>query len=185
MAALLGCELELARQICDAAAADPDTGKRQVIDPANDNGGGQMVISGHTAAVTRAIELAKGHGVRRAMLLPVSAPFHCALMAPAADAMAEALEASPPGRPLVPLVSNVSAGKVTDPAEIARLLVAQVTGTVRWRESVLAMASLGVDSFIELGAGKVLSGLLRRILPDAAAVSVGTPADIELLLKTF
>jgi [acyl-carrier-protein] S-malonyltransferase len=149
MAALLGCELELARQICDAAAADPDTGKRQVIDPANDNGGGQMVISGHTAAVTRAIELAKGHGVRRAMLLPVSA------------------------------------GKVTDPAEIARLLVAQVTGTVRWRESVLAMASLGVDSFIELGAGKVLSGLLRRILPDAAAVSVGTPADIELLLKTF
>jgi [acyl-carrier-protein] S-malonyltransferase len=185
MAALLGCELELARQICDAAAADPDTGKRQVIDPANDNGGGQMVISGHTAAVTRAIELAKGHGVRRAMLLPVSAPFHCALMAPAADAMAEALEASPPGRPLVPLVSNVSAGKVTDPAEIARLLVAQVTGTVRWRESVLAMASLGVDSFIELGAGKVLSGLLRRILPDPAAVSVGTPADIELLLKTF
>jgi [acyl-carrier-protein] S-malonyltransferase len=181
MAALLGCELELARQICDAAAADPDTGKRQVIDPANDNGGGQMVISGHTVAL-RQFDRA---GDRRAMLLPVSAPFHCALMAPAADAMAEALEASPPGRPLVPLVSNVSAGKVTDPAEIARLLVAQVTGTVRWRESVLAMASLGVDSFIELGAGKVLSGLLRRILPDAAAVSVGTPADIELLLKTF
>jgi [acyl-carrier-protein] S-malonyltransferase len=185
MAALLGCELDLARQICDAAAADPETGKRQVIDPANDNGGGQMVVSGHKAAVDRAIELAKGHGVRRAMLLPVSAPFHCALMSPAADAMAEALEASPPGPPLVPLISNVSAGKVTDPAEITRLLVAQVTGTVRWRESVLAMGTLGVDSFIELGAGKVLSGLLRRVLPDAAAVSVGTPADIELLLKTL
>jgi len=117
------------------------------------------------------------------MLLPVSAPFHCALMAPAADAMAEAFETAPPRPPVVPLVANVTAAKVTDPAQIRDLLVRQVTATVRWRESVQAMAALGVDSFVELGAGKVLSGLVRRIASDAAAMSAGTPAEIESLLK--
>jgi [acyl-carrier-protein] S-malonyltransferase len=184
MAALIGVEMPLAQEICDAAVAAPD-GARDVISPANDNGGGQVVISGARAAVDRAIEIARGKGVRRAMLLPVSAPFHCALMAPAADAMAEALDAMPPRGPIVPLVANVSAAKVTDPAEIASLLVRQVTTTVRWRESVQAMAGLGVDSFVELGAGKVLSGLVRRIVPDAAAVAAGTPAEIEGLLKTL
>jgi [acyl-carrier-protein] S-malonyltransferase len=119
------------------------------------------------------------------MLLPVSAPFHCALMAPAAEAMREALENSPPGAPLVPLIANVSAAKATDPQEIASLLVRQVTSTVRWRESVLAMVGLGVDSFVELGAGKVLAGLVRRIAPDAAAASVGSPAEIEQFLRTL
>jgi [acyl-carrier-protein] S-malonyltransferase len=184
MAALLGAELELAREICAAAAAAPD-GKREVIEPANDNGGGQVVISGAKAAVERAMEIARGKGVKRALLLPVSAPFHCALMAPAADAMGEALEASRPGAPLVPLIANVTAAKATNPDEIARLLVAQVTATVRWRESVQAMVGLGVDSFVELGAGKVLAGLVRRIVPDAAAASVGSPAEIEQILRTL
>ena len=185
MAALLGAELDLAAEICRDAAADPVTGARQVLDIANDNGGGQVVVSGHREAVERAVELAKTRGVRRAMLLPVSAPFHCALMAPAADAMAEALEAAPPTAPAMPLIANVAAAKVTDPAEIARLLVQQVTATVRWRESVLAMTALGIDSFIELGAGKVLTGLIRRISPDSAAAAAGTPAEIEALLKTM
>ncbi len=184
MAALLGADLPLAQEICAEAAKD-EAGNKQVIDPANDNGGGQVVISGHRAAVERAIEIAKGKGVRRAMLLPVSAPFHCALMAPAADAMAEALENNPPVAPAIPVVANASALKATDPAEIVRLLVRQVTETVRWRESVQTMLSLGVDSFVELGSGKVLSGLVRRIAPDAAAASAGTPAEIEQLLKTL
>jgi len=186
MAALLGADMEQARAICEDAAIQtaPDGATtRQVVEPANDNGGGQVVISGHRAAVERAIEAAKSRGVKRAMLLPVSAPFHCALMAPAADAMAEALAATPPLPPSVPVVANVSAGKATDPAEIRDLLVRQVTGTVRWRESVLAMTEMGVDSFCELGAGKVLSGLVRRIAPDAAAHAAGTPAEIEALLK--
>jgi [acyl-carrier-protein] S-malonyltransferase len=144
-----------------------------------------VVISGTKAAVERAVEIAKARGVRRAMLLEVSAPFHCALMAPAAEAMRAALERSPPAPPDVPLVANVSAAPTTDPAEIARLLVEQVTATVRWRESVLAMAELDVDSFVELGAGKVLSGLVRRILPDAAVASAGNPDEIEQLLKTL
>jgi len=182
MAALLGAEMALAEEICAAAATAPD-GTRQVVQPANDNGGGQVVISGHKEAVERAIELAKARGVRRAMLLPVSAPFHCALMAPAADAMAAALEHSPPAAPAVPVIANVSAAKATDPAEITRLLVAQVTATVRWRECMQAMAALGVDSFLELGAGKVLTGLVKRILPDAAAAAAGTPAEIEQILK--
>jgi len=183
MAALLGAEMELARTICAEAAMGPEG--RQVVEPANDNGGGQVVISGHKEAVARAIEVAKAKGVRRAMPLPVSAPFHCALMAPAADVMAEALENAPPAPPLVPVVANVSAAKATDPGEIVRLLVQQVTATVRWRECVQTMVGLGVDSFVELGAGKVLSGLVRRIVPDAAAVSVGTPAEIEHFLKTL
>ena len=183
MAALLGAEMDLAREICAEAAAGPEG--LQVVEPANDNGGGQVVISGDKAAVDRAIEVAKSKGVRRAMLLPVSAPFHCALMAPAADAMAEALDAAPPVAPRVPVVANVTAAKATDPAEIVRLLVRQVTATVRWRESVQAMTALGVDSFVELGAGKVLSGLVRRIAPEAAASSVGSPAEIEQILKTL
>jgi [acyl-carrier-protein] S-malonyltransferase len=184
MAALIGVELALAQEICAAAVALPDGGS-EVIEPANDNGGGQVVISGARGAVERAIEIARGRGVRRAMLLPVSAPFHCALMAPAAAAMAEALAAAPPRPPLVPLVANVTAAKATDPAEIVRLLVAQVTATVRWRESVQAMTGLGVDSFVELGAGRVLAGLVKRIAPDAATVSVGSPAEIEQLLKSL
>jgi [acyl-carrier-protein] S-malonyltransferase len=206
MAALIGAEMDLAQEICTQAAPVPlgktpdgDTpdgetqdratgaapGAIEVIEPANDNGGGQVVISGARAAVERAIEIARTKGVRRAMLLPVSAPFHCALMAPAADAMAEALAATPPASPIVPLVANVSAAKTTDPAQIRELLIRQVTSTVRWRECVLAMTALGVDSFVELGAGKVLSGLIRRIAPDAAAIAAGTPAEIEAMLRTL
>jgi [acyl-carrier-protein] S-malonyltransferase len=187
MAALIGAEMDVAREICAEAAPAPDseTGETEVVEPANDNGGGQVVISGARAAVERAVEIAKTKGVRRAMLLPVSAPFHCALMAPAADAMAEALEATPPTAPIVPLIANVTAAKVTDPAEIRNLLVRQVTATVRWRESVQAMVALGVDSFVELGAGKVLSGLIRRIAADATAAAAGTPAEIEAVLKTL
>lgn len=185
MAALIGLELEAAQAICDEAAPVPETDRREVVEPANDNGGGQVVISGDRAAVERAVEIAKARGVRRAMLLPVSAPFHCALMAPAAEAVAEALGATPPARPVVPVVANVSAAKATDPAEIGDLLVRQVTATVRWRECVQAMTALGVDSFIELGAGKVLSGLIRRIAPDATAISAATPAEIEALLKAL
>jgi [acyl-carrier-protein] S-malonyltransferase len=184
MAALLGAEMAVAHEICAEAAATPEGG-REVIEPANDNGGGQVVISGAKAAVERAIEISRTKGVKRAMLLPVSAPFHCALMAPAADAMAEALEKSPPRAPAVPLIANVTAAKVTGPAEIASLLVQQVTATVRWRESVQAMTALGVTSFVELGAGKVLSGLIRRIAPDAAVANAGTPAEIEQLLKSL
>lgn len=187
MAALLGADLALAGEICAAAAPVPDseTGECQVVEQANDNGGGQVVISGHRAAVERAVEIAKEKGVRRAMLLPVSAPFHCALMAPAADAMAEALEKTPPGVPAVPVIANVSAAKATDPAAIRDLLVRQVTATVRWRECVQAMCSLGVDSFVELGSGKVLTGLARRIAPDAAAMAAATPAEVEAVLKAL
>lgn len=186
MAALLGVELEQAQAICaDAAVVVAEDGSelRQVVEAANDNGGGQVVISGDRAAVERAVELAKERGVRRAMMLPVSAPFHCALMQPAADAMRDALGETAMAPPMVLLVANVTAERATDPAEIRALLVRQVTETVRWRESVLACTAMGVDSFVELGAGKVLSGLVRRIVPDAAAASAATPADIEALLK--
>ena len=182
MAALLGAEMALALEICAAAAAAPN-GDIEVIEAGNDNGGGQVVISGATAAIERAIIIAQAKGVRRAMKLPVSAPFHCAMMAPAADAMAEALRASPPLSPVVPVVANVSAAKATDPTEIIDLLVRQVTATVRWRECMLTMAGLGVDSFIELGSGKVLSGLVKRIAPEASGANAGTPAEIEALLK--
>ncbi len=183
MAALLGIELDDAQAICQEAAPVPDTDEREVIEPANDNGGGQIVVSGHRGAVERAVEIARARGVRRAMLLPVSAPFHCALMAPAAEIMAAALEETRPQPPMVPLVANVTAAKATEPDEISDLLVRQVTATVRWRESVQAMTALGVDSFIELGAGKVLSGLIRRIAPDARALSAATPAEVETVLK--
>ena len=186
MAALLGVEVEQAHEICAAAAVlrlegRPD--RREVIEVANDNGGGQVVISGALSAVARAIELAKERGIRRAMLLPVSAPFHCSLMAPAADAMRDALGETEIAAPALPLVANVTAAKVAAPDLIRELLVRQVTSTVRWRESVLAMTAMGVDSFVELGAGKVLSGLCKRIAPDAATRSAGTPEEIEALLK--
>ncbi len=183
MAALLGVEMAAAREICTVAEDGPDG--PEVVACANDNGGGQVVISGHKAAVERAIAIAKTRGVKRAMLLPVSAPFHCALMAPAALAMAEAFTHTPPRAPIVPLIANVSAAKAIAPDDIRSLLVAQVTATVRWRESVLAMGELGIDSFIELGAGKVLAGLVKRIAPDAAALSAGSPAEIETLLKNL
>jgi [acyl-carrier-protein] S-malonyltransferase len=193
MAALLGADMAQAEAICAAAApvppgddeAEARPGVKEVVEPANDNGAGQIVISGHRTAIERAIALAPDQGVRRAMLLPVSAPFHCALMAPAADAMAEALGNTPPHPPAVPLIANVSAAKATDPAEIRDLLVRQVTAMVRWRECVNAMAELGVDSFVELGAGKVLSGLIRRIAPDATTASAATPAEIEAVLKAL
>ena len=185
MAALLGADMDQARAICAEAANNPETGKNEVVEPANDNGGGQVVISGHRTAIERAIEIAKTKGIKRAMLLPVSAPFHCALMAPAADAMAEALETTPPKAPCVPLIANVSAKRETDPARIRDLLIQQVTATVRWRECVTAMIDTGVDSFIELGAGKVLTGLIKRIAPDASGKSAGTPAEIEAILKSL
>ncbi len=186
MAALLGVEMADASAICREAAIQrreglPDT--HQVVEPANDNGGGQVVISGHREAVERAVEIAKSRGVKRAMLLPVSAPFHCALMAPAADAMAEALESVDLRDPLVPIVANVSAAKAVSADQIRKLLVGQVTGTVRWRESVLACAEMGVTRFVELGAGRVLTGLVKRIVPDAEALAAGVPADVEALLK--
>ena len=185
MAALLGADMDQAADICAEAARVPDTGKLDVVQPANDNGGGQVVISGHRTAIERAIEIAKVKGVKRAMLLPVSAPFHCALMAPAADAMAEALETTAPRAPIVPLVANVSAKRESDPVRIRDLLIQQVTATVRWRECVSAMTEMGVDRFVELGAGKVLTGLIKRIAPDASGLSAGTPAEIEAILKSL
>ncbi|BAJ80917.1 MULTISPECIES: ACP S-malonyltransferase [Acidiphilium] len=181
MAALLGVELDAAESICTEAAEGPDG--HEVVSVANDNGGGQVVISGTATAVDRAIEIARGRGVKRALKLPVSAPFHCALMAPAAEAMREALAGVAVNAPVVPLIANVTAAKVTDPADIVAKLVEQVTAPVRWRESVATMTALGVTRFIELGAGKVLSGLARRIAPDAEALSCGTPAELEELAK--
>lgn len=179
MAALLGADMPLAREIAAAAA------QSEVCEPANDNAPGQVVISGATAAIERAIEIAKGKGVRRSILLPVSAPFHCALMQPAADAMAEALAKVTLRRPLVPLIANVTAAPEEDPDRLRALLVEQVTALVRWRESVLAMKSADVDTLVELGAGKVLSGLARRIDKDVNGLSVGTPAEIEAFLKSL
>lgn len=181
MAALLGVEPEQAADICATAAPGP--GGQQVVEIANDNGGGQVVISGHREAVGRGIDIAKARGVRRAMLLAVSAPFHCSLMQPAAEGMAEALGQVDIGPPAVPLFANVSAERATKPEEIRESLVRQVTKTVRWRESVRNMVEFGVDSFVELGAGKVLTGLVKRIAPDAGATPAGTPQEIEALLK--
>jgi [acyl-carrier-protein] S-malonyltransferase len=175
MAALLGAELEQARGIAAEAAAA--TGG--VCQVANDNGGGQIVVSGARSAVEKAIDLAKEKGIKRAVLLPVSAPFHCALMQPAAEAMRAALAEVTIGAPCVPLVANVTARPETDPARIRDLLVEQVTGSVRWRESVATMAGEGVTKFVECGAGKVLSGLLKRIAPQTAGISVGAPGDLE------
>jgi [acyl-carrier-protein] S-malonyltransferase len=172
MAALIGVELDAAKSIAAEAAACGECAT------ANDNGGGQVVLSGDKAAVERAVEIAKAHGVKRAMMLPVSAPFHCALMRPAADAMAEALSKVSVKPPSVPLVANVLAEPITDPAAIVRSLVQQVTGTVRWRESVKFMADAGVTTFYEVGAGKVLAGLIKRIADTVNVSSIGTPEDI-------
>lgn len=179
MAALLGVELEAAREIAREAA------KGEVCDIANDNGAGQVVVSGHKAAVERAIEIAKARGVKRAMALPVSAPFHSALMAPAAEAMDKALKTAAVHTPAVPVVSNVTTRPVTAPDDIRTRLVEQVTGTVRWAESIAYMAGEGgVTRLAEIGTGKVLTGLAKRIAPEIEAVALNAPADIEAFLKT-
>ena len=172
MAALLGLDFDA------AAAVAAEAAQGQVCQAANDNGGGQVVVSGDKAAVERAVEIAKAKGAKRAMLLPVSAPFHCALMQPAAEAMAEALAKVAVKAPVVPVVSNVLARPIQEPGEIVRALVAQVTGTVRWRESVSVMAQAGAATFYEVGAGKVLSGLIKRIADGASASAIGNPDDV-------
>ena len=179
MAALLGSEYEQAKEIAAEAA------QGEVCEAANDNGAGQVVVSGHKAAVERAMKIAAEKGVKRAVLLPVSAPFHCALMQPAADAMAEALANVTMNAPKIALVANVVASAVADPEVIRELLVKQVTGTVRWREGVLYMKDQGVTQLVELGAGKVLGGLAKRIDKELAGTSVGTPADIEAFLASL
>lgn len=174
MAALLGLDLETARAVAAEAA------QGEVCDVANDNAPGQVVVSGATAAVERAVEIAKAKGAKRALLLPVSAPFHCSLMQPAADAMAAALADVTMNAPIVPVVSNVLAAPISDPAEIRQRLVEQVTGVVRWTESVTWLTTTGgVTNLVELGTGKVLTGLAKRIAPDASAQAIGTPADID------
>ena len=172
MAAILGLDFEAVVAVA-AEAAQGD-----VCQAANDNGGGQVVISGHKAAVDRACEIAKAKGAKRAIPLPVSAPFHCALMQPAADAMAEALAKVTVKAPVVPVVANVLAAPISDPGEITRRLVEQVTGTVRWRECVAAMAAAGVTTFYEIGSGKVLTGLVKRIADGASGIAIGTPDDV-------
>ncbi len=172
MAALLGLEFDVAAEVAREAA------QGEVCDAANDNGGAQVVVSGNKSAVERAVQIAQGRGAKRAVMLPVSAPFHCALMAPAADAMREALATVAVHPPVVPLIANVEAAPVTDPARIRQNLVRQVTGTVRWRESVAFMAAQGGNSFVEVGAGKVLTGLVKRIAAGATGTAIGTPDDV-------
>lgn len=179
MAALLGLDLEQARDVVEEAA------QGDVLATANDNAPGQVVVSGKKAAVERAVDVAKEKGAKRAMLLQVSAPFHCPMMAPAADVMAEALAAVTIEAPLVPLIANVTAAPVEDPAEIRRLLVEQVTGMVRWRESCLTMREKGVEKLVEVGSGKVLSGLAKRIDRDLQASNIGGPADVEAFLGSL
>lgn len=179
MAALLGLDLPAAQEVAKEAA------QGEVCSAANDNAPGQVVVSGATAAVERALVIAKAKGAKRAILLPVSAPFHCALMQPAADAMADALGEVTMAPPRVPLVANVTAQAENDPATIRSLLVQQVTALVRWRESVAYMKSQGVSTLVELGAGKVLTGLAKRIDPDVSGVAINTPADIESFVKTL
>jgi [acyl-carrier-protein] S-malonyltransferase len=172
MAALIGVDLDAAKAIAEEA------GTGGICEAANDNGGGQVVLSGEKAAVERAVEIAKAKGVKRAMMLPVSAPFHCALMQPAADAMTEALSNVSVRAPVVPMVANVLAQPITDPAAIIEALVRQVTGTVRWRESVALMAGAGVTGFYEVGSGKVLAGLIKRIADTVTVSSIGAPEDV-------
>ncbi len=176
MCALLGADLEKAQALADAAA------EGQVCEVANDNDPGQVVLSGHAEAIDRAVAMAKDHGCKRAVKLPVSAPFHCSLMQPAAQRMDFALKDTPPQAFRLPLYANVTAAEVTDPATERDLLVEQITGRVRWRESVLAMQDAGVTHFIEIG-GKVLGPMIRKIAPDATATSVVTMDDIEALAK--
>ncbi len=178
MAALIGLDVDQALEIAGDASEDG-----QVCAVANDNAPGQVVVSGHRAAVERANELAKGKGAKRAMLLPVSAPFHCPLMKPAAAVMVDALAAVDVKSPAVPVISNVTASSVIDPDEIRRLLVEQVTAMVRWRESVNLVTEAGVDTLVEVGAGKVLTGLAKRINGNLTAISLQTPQDIEDFLK--
>ncbi len=173
MAALLGLDFEAAAEVASEASHD------QICQAANDNDPGQVVVSGHKEAVERAIEIAKGKGAKRAVLLPVSAPFHCALMQPAAEVMAEALSHVEINRPAVPLVANVRASAISDPATIRNLLVEQVTGSVRWRESVAFMAAEGVTEIWEIGAGKALSGMIRRIERSIACKAIGAPDDVK------
>ena len=179
MAALLGLDFE------QAAAVAAEAAQGDICQAANDNAPGQVVVSGSKAAIERALEIAKTKGAKRAILLPVSAPFHCALMQPAADAMAEALAKVAIAAPAVPLVANVLARPISDPAEIRRRLVEQVTGTVRWRESVEFLAGAGVTKLVEVGAGKVLSGLVKRIATGVEAVCVGTPDDVAAFAPTL
>ncbi|TIX50277.1 ACP S-malonyltransferase [Alteraurantiacibacter aquimixticola] len=183
MCALLGADLEKATALAEAAAQGPlPGGQKEVCEVANDNDPGQVVLSGHAGAIARAVEMAKDHGCKRAVPLPVSAPFHCSLMQPAADAMAEALAATPPQPMLLPVYANFTASLVSDPAEEQELLVKQVTGRVRWRESVEAMGQAGITHFVELG-GKVVGPMIRKILPDSTQVSLVTMADIEGFAK--
>jgi len=175
MAALLGLDFDA------AAAVAQEASQGEICQAANDNGGGQVVVSGSKAAVERAVELAKTKGAKRAVMLSVSAPFHCALMKPAADAMAEALSKVKISAPVVPLVGNVTAVAGSDPEAIRHNLVTQVTGTVRWRESVAYMAAQGVTKFVEIGSGKVLTGLVKRIAAEAEGVSVSQPDDVANL----
>ncbi|MEK0163755.1 ACP S-malonyltransferase [Phaeobacter sp. A36a-5a] len=175
MAAILGLDLEAVRAVADAAA------QGEVCQAANDNDPTQVVVSGAKAAVERAAEIAKEKGAKRAVMLPVSAPFHCALMQPAADVMAEALAGVEITSPAVPLIANVRADAVTDPAEIRQLLVEQVTGSVRWRESVQTMAAKGVTEFWEIGAGKALSGMIRKIDRNLACRQIGTAEDVAAI----
>ncbi|MHA1536194.1 MAG: ACP S-malonyltransferase [Alphaproteobacteria bacterium] len=177
MAALIGLDLDTAREVAEAAA------EGEVCTPANDNAPGQVVLSGDRAAVERAVEIAADKGARRAIMLPVSAPFHCSLMAPAADVMAEALAEVVMSPPSLTLIANVTAAPVEDPDSICGLLVQQVTAMVRWRESVLRMKEEGVETLVELGAGKILSGLIRRIDRDLQIANAGTPEEIEALGK--
>ena len=177
MAALIGLDLDTAREVAEAAA------EGEVCAPANDNAPGQVVLSGHRAAVERAVEIAAERGARRAIMLPVSAPFHCSLMAPAADVMAEALAEVVMPPPSLALIANVTAAPVEDPGSIRGFLVEQVTAMVRWRESVLRMKEEGVETLVELGTGKILSGLIRRIDRDLRVANAGTPEEIEALVK--
>ncbi|MFL5190552.1 MAG: ACP S-malonyltransferase [Microvirga sp.] len=172
MAALLGLEYDAALEVAREAA------QGEVCDAANDNGGAQVVVSGHKTAVERAVAIAQTKGAKRAVMLAVSAPFHCALMQPAADAMREALGTVTVNAPAVPVVANVEAAPITDPAAIRDALVRQVTGTVRWRESVAHMAAQGVEAFYEIGSGKVLTGLVKRIASGASTTAIGTPEDV-------
>jgi [acyl-carrier-protein] S-malonyltransferase len=181
MAALLGPDLEQVQKIAKQAADET----KLVCGVANDNSPGQVVVSGAKEAVERAVAIATEQGVKRSIMLPVSAPFHCALMQPAADAMQEALAEAAIRQPSIPVIANVTAQPVSDPATIAKLLVQQVTATVRWRESILAMKELGVTKVYELGAGKVLAGLVKRIDKEIEASSVGAPADVEAALKVL
>ncbi|UXX83007.1 ACP S-malonyltransferase [Roseovarius pelagicus] len=179
MAAVLGLDLTAVREVAEAAA------EGQICQAANDNDPGQVVVSGHAEAVERATHLAKERGAKRAMLLPVSAPFHCALMEPAAKVMAEALAQVDLNAPKVPLVANVLAQAVSDPAQIRQLLIDQVTGSVRWRESVMFMAGEGVTETWEIGAGKALSGMVRRIEREMTVRNVGAPDDVQAAVEAL